>query len=131
MALPRAQYSQEFREQSVKFFKASGLTLVEAAKRLSLPKGALKNWVYADKQGKFVTVGKHQRLLTELELELSRVKRELAEVKMERDFIKKCAKHFASTGHLMFLRAAFMSKGLAAAVNTVHMITRIYCNNLA
>jgi len=31
MELPRTQYSQEFREQSVKFFKESGLTLVEAA----------------------------------------------------------------------------------------------------
>ncbi|SDZ02983.1 hypothetical protein [Nitrosomonas sp. Nm58] len=39
--LPRTRYSQEFREQSVKFFKESGLTLVEAAKRLSLPKGTL------------------------------------------------------------------------------------------
>ena len=45
MELPRTQYSQEFREQSVKFFKESGLTLVEAAKRLSLPQGTLKNWV--------------------------------------------------------------------------------------
>ena len=65
--------------------------MVEAAKRLSLPKETLKNWVYADKQGELVTVGKHQRLLTELELELSRVKRELAEVKMEREIIKKAA----------------------------------------
>jgi transposase len=40
-------------------------------------------------------LGKHQKPLTELELELSRVKRELAEVKMERDFIKKCATYFA------------------------------------
>jgi len=91
MELPRTQYSQEFRKESVKFFKESGLTLVEAAKRLSLPKGTLKNWVYADKRGELATVGKHQKLLTEVELELSRVKRELAEVKMERDFIKKCA----------------------------------------
>ena len=42
MELPRAQYSQEFRKESVKFFRESGLTLVEAAKRLSLPKGTLK-----------------------------------------------------------------------------------------
>jgi len=97
MELPRAQYSQEFREQSVKFFKESGLTLVEAAKRLSLPKGTLKNWVYADKRGELALVGKHQKPLTEVELELSRMKRELAEVKMERDFIKKCAGD--STGH--------------------------------
>ena len=89
------RYGQEFQEQSVQFFKESGLTLVEAAKRLSLPKGTLKNWIYADKQSEFATVGKHLKPLTELELELSRVKRELAEVKMERNFIKKCASYFA------------------------------------
>ncbi|SFM99455.1 hypothetical protein [Nitrosomonas communis] len=41
MELPRIQYnqySQEYGEQSVKVFKESGLTMVEAAKRLSLPK---------------------------------------------------------------------------------------------
>ena len=95
MELPRTQYSQEFRKEAVKFFKESGLTLVEAAKRLSLPKGTLRNRVYADKRGELATVGKRQKPLTELELELSRVKRELAEVKMERDFIKKCATYFA------------------------------------
>ena len=95
MELPRTQYSQGFREQSIKFFKESVLTLVEAAKRLTLPKGTLKNWVYADKRGELAAVGKHQKPLTELELELSRVKHELAEVKMERDFIKKCATYFA------------------------------------
>ena len=46
MELPRTQYSQELRKEAVKFFKENGLTLVEAAKRLSLPKGTLKNWVY-------------------------------------------------------------------------------------
>ena len=93
--LPRTQYSQEFREQSIKFFKESGLTLVEAAKRLTLPKGTLKNWVYADRRGELTPGGKCQKPLSELELELSRVKRELAEVKMERDFIKKFAAYFA------------------------------------
>ncbi len=42
MELPRAQYSQEFRKESVKFFKESGLTLVETEKRLLLAKGTLK-----------------------------------------------------------------------------------------
>ena len=95
MELRRTQYSQEFRDQSVKFFKESGLSLVEAAKRPSLVKGTLKNWVYADKRGELATVGKHQKPLTKLELELSGVKRELAEVKMERGFIRKCAAYFA------------------------------------
>ena len=93
--LLRTQYSQEFREQSVKFFKENGLTRVEAAKRSSLLKGTLKNWIYVDKRGELLApVGKHQKSLAEIELELSRVKRELVKVKMERDFIEKCAAYF-------------------------------------
>ena len=92
---PRAQYSPEFREQAVRTYRGSGLTLEAAAKRLSLLKGTLKNWIYAADQGKLTDIGKHQKPLTEMELELSRLKRELAETKMERDFIKKCAAYFA------------------------------------
>jgi len=103
MELPCTQYSQGFRKESVKFLKESGLTLVEAAKRLSLSKGTLKNWVYAVKQGDIEQLGKHQRQLTELELELSSVKRELAEVKLERDFIKKCAGDSMGGGVLDFV----------------------------
>ncbi len=39
MGLSRTHCSQEFRKQSVKFFKENGLALVEAAKWLRLPKG--------------------------------------------------------------------------------------------
>lgn len=44
MDLPHTQYSQEFREQSVKFFKESRLTLVEAEKLGALSEETLKNW---------------------------------------------------------------------------------------
>ena len=65
------------------------------AKRLSLPPGTLKNWVYAARQGNLAAVGRNQKPLTDLEMELARVKRELAEVKMERDLLKKAAAYFA------------------------------------
>ncbi|AKH38288.1 MULTISPECIES: transposase [Nitrosomonas] len=55
--LPRTRYSQDFRDQSIKFFKESGLTLVEAAKQLSVPEWTFKNWVYAGRQGELTTVG--------------------------------------------------------------------------
>ncbi|TXI17142.1 MAG: hypothetical protein E6Q62_09655 [Nitrosomonas sp.] len=61
MELPRTQYNQEFREQSVKYFKESGLTQVEAVKRLSLPERTLKNWVYAGKRGELAAVGEHKK----------------------------------------------------------------------
>ena len=62
---------------------------------VSMPKTTLLSWVRVDKEGALSIIGKHQKPLIEMELEPSRVKRELAEVKMERDFIKKCAAYFA------------------------------------
>jgi transposase len=51
--------------------------------------------VKAAKAGKLGDVGKKYRPLTEVEMELSRTKRELAEVKMERDILKKAVAYFA------------------------------------
>ena len=48
-----------------------------------------------DKKGMLSEVGKQQKPMTEAEEELLRVKRELAEVKMERDLLKKAAAYFA------------------------------------
>lgn len=93
--IPRGVYTQEFREQAVKLVEAEGLAVVEAARRLSIPVGSLKNWLHAARTGKLKEVGKGQKPLTELELELARVKKELAEVKLERDLLKKCAAYFA------------------------------------
>jgi len=95
--LPRGVYSPELREQAVRLFEDEQLTIPELAKRLSIPKGTLKHWVAAARAGKLGDVGKHQRPLTDVELELAKVRRELAEVKMERDLLKKCAAYFART----------------------------------
>ena len=40
-------------------------------------------------------IGKAQKPLTEVEMELARTKKELVEVKMERDILKKAAAYFA------------------------------------
>lgn len=93
--LPKAEYSPEFREQAVRTHQESGLSVAETAKRLSLPKATLNNWVMAAREGKLASVGKNQKPVTEMEMELSRLRRELAETRMERDFLKKCTAYFA------------------------------------
>ena len=93
--IPRGIYTQEFRAQAVRLHEVEGLTIPEVAKRLSLPGGTLKNWVYAARRDELGKVGKNQKPLTDVEMELARVKRELAEVKMERDLLKKAAAYFA------------------------------------
>jgi transposase len=93
--LPRGRYTKEFREEAVKLVTEEKLSLPEAGRRLNLSPSTVLNWVKADKAGKLGEVGKSYRPLTEIELELHRTKRELAEVRMERDILKKAAAYFA------------------------------------
>jgi transposase len=93
--LPQGRYTAEFREQAVKLATEEGLKVTEAARRLSMPKATLNAWVLASREGKLAEVGKNYKPLNEVELELARVKKELAEVKVERDLLKKAAVYFA------------------------------------
>jgi len=93
--IPQGRYTKEFREEAVKLVTKEGFSWAEAARRLSLPTSTLGNWVKAYKAGKLGEVGKTYRPLTELEMELARTKKQLAEVKMERDILKKAAAYFA------------------------------------
>jgi transposase-like protein len=93
--LPRGRYSKEFREEAVKLITEEKLSLPEAGRRLNLASSTIGNWVKADKAGKLGEVGKSYRPLTEIEMELYRVKKENAELKMERDILKKAAAYFA------------------------------------
>ena len=93
--IPKVIYTPEFRAEAVKLVEAEGLSVDAAAKRLSVPKSSLGNWVRASRVGKLATVGQGQRVPTETEVELARLRKELAEVKLERDLLKKCAAYFA------------------------------------
>jgi transposase len=93
--LPRQQYTKEFREQAVQLVLAQQVTIPEAARRLSMSGKTLKNWVGQARRGLLATVGASRRPVTELEAELSRLKRELAEARMERDILKKATAYFA------------------------------------
>ena len=93
--IPQGRYTKEFREEAVKLVTEEKLSLPEAARRLSLPPSTLGNWVKAYKAGRLGEVGKTYRPLTEIEMDLARTKKELAEVKMERDILKKAAAYFA------------------------------------
>jgi transposase len=93
--VPQGRYTKEFREEAVKLVTEEKMSLPEAARRLSLPPSTLGNWVKTYKAGRLGEVGKTYRPLTEMEMELARTKKELVEVKMERDILKKAAAYFA------------------------------------
>ena len=93
--IPQGRYTREFREEAVKLVMEEKLSLPEAARRLSLAPSTLGYWVNAFRTGKLGDIGKSYRPLTEIEMELARAEKELAEVKMERDILKKAAAYFA------------------------------------
>ena len=93
--IPQGRYTKEFREEAVKMVLDGGISLLEAARRLSLPPSTLRYWVKVHMGGKLGDIGKTQRPLTDIEMELARVKKELAETRMERELLKKAAAYFA------------------------------------
>ena len=93
--IPYGKYTKEFREEAVKLVIEGGLSVPETSRRLSLPKSTLENWLKKHKEGNLDKIGKNHQPQSELELEITRLKRELAETKMERDILKKAAAYFA------------------------------------
>lgn len=93
--VPYGIYSKELREEAVKLAMESDLSIAEVGRRLEIPEQTIHNWVRAKKEGRLSDIGKNQKPLTDVEMELAKVKRKLAEVKMERDLLKKAAAYFA------------------------------------
>jgi transposase len=93
--VPQGRYTKEFREEAVKLVIEEKLSWSEAARSLSLPASTIGNWVKAYKSGKLGDIGKTYRPLTEVEIELVRVKKENIQLKMECDILKKAAAYFA------------------------------------
>lgn len=82
------RYTQEFRAEAVKLVSEQGVSQETAAKRLAIPKGTLANWVEASKAAMYpATPG--ARSAAELSAENLRLRKKLAETRMERDILKK------------------------------------------
>ncbi len=93
--IPRGRYTKEFREEAVRLVLDEKLTCNDVGRRLSLAPSTIVNWVKAYKEGRLGEVGKSFRPLTEIEMELAKVKKENATLRMERDILKKAAAYFA------------------------------------
>jgi transposase len=94
MKKARTVYTPEFKEEAVKLVLAQGLSIEQAAQRVSIPKATLANWVANAKRGPAVAAP-GSRSVAELEAENAKLRKELADARMERDIVKKAAAYFA------------------------------------
>jgi len=91
---PKNKYTKEFKEEAAKMVTEGGLEIPEVGRRLSIPKSTIIHWVKSAREGT-LGAGKRQRPVTGEEMEVARLKREIVELKMERDILKKAAAYFA------------------------------------
>jgi transposase len=88
----RAKYTLEFKQEAVRLV-GSGESLARASRTLGVVEQTLHNWVKADRQGKLR--GAETRRVSAEQMEISRLRAELARVKMERDILGKATAYFA------------------------------------
>lgn len=88
----RAAYTLEYKVEAVRLVQGGQSCLV-TAKVLGIPKQTLENWVRQAAKGKLTGAG--ARPVSGEQMELARLRAELARVKMERDILKKATAYFA------------------------------------
>lgn len=94
MKQQKRSYSDELKSEAVKMVNEQGLSQKEVSHRLSIPKGTIANWVAASKSGR-VPSRPGDPSVAELAAENRRLRKELAEARMEREILKKAAAYFA------------------------------------
>ncbi len=92
----RAQYTPEFKLEAVRQVRA-GQAIGVVAKVLGIPKASLGNWVRAEAKGELSGVTGDDKVakVSPEQMEIARLRAEVARLRMERDIAKKAAAYFA------------------------------------
>ncbi len=92
----RRHFTPEYKAEVVGFIRSSGKSPGQVARELDLTETAVRAWV---KQAEIDEKrDPHGPLTSEDRAELTRLRRELKTVSMERDFLRKAAAFFARSG---------------------------------
>jgi transposase len=92
--MQRRKFSREFKLEAVKLVKDRGVAVAQAARDLDIHENVLRKWIRdagSDPQHAFPG---HGQLKPE-QLEIDRLRKEVAKLKAERDILKKAAAYFA------------------------------------
>jgi transposase len=90
----RRQYSREFKVEAARLVLERGVTVAQAARELGVHPNMLRKWVHAHRENpQQAFPGNGQQTLEDAEV--TRLRREVARLTMERDILKKAAAYFA------------------------------------
>lgn len=91
MTKVRNQYSTEFKLELIKLIEEQGQKVPDIASQYNVGKSTLEKWLQryrAEQAGKPLATG---RAITPEQQEIQRLKKEIAQLKLERDILKKAS----------------------------------------
>lgn len=92
---PDRKYTNEFRHAAVSQVVDGGRAIRQVARSLEMSAGTLGNWVALANKGQALSKRPSSQPVGELEAEVSRLRQEVARLKVEKEILKKAAAYFA------------------------------------
>jgi transposase len=92
--MSKKKHAPEFKREAVHLARQPGMSLPRAARELGVHVNTLREWARKLESGEWEKAPGAE-LKSEQARELERLRREVAELKMERDILKKAAAYFA------------------------------------
>ena len=91
-----SKYPREFRESAVEMVRSTGRPVGQIARELGMSDSTLTNWVRADRADRAARgeTEPEEQLTVSEKAELARLRRENAQLRMEKEILKKAAAFF-------------------------------------
>ena len=92
--MQRRKFGREFKIEAVRLVHERGVSLAQASRDLDVHANVLRNWVQDFAADPAQAFPGHGQMKPE-QLEIERLRREVAKLRAERDILKKAAAYFA------------------------------------
>ena len=91
--IPHRVYTAEFKLEAVKLAEEVGVA--EAARRLDMPTSSIRNWMKPEARSRLTGDGSRRQPVGETQAEITRLRREVASLKVDNEILRKAAAYFA------------------------------------